>query len=295
MADLMDDGSIAPVERVGEKLRAARLAAGLNLSDVAQTTRIPLRHLDAIEQSQFDSLPSFTYAAGFVRAYARAVGADEAELGNALRSELGRYNEFSHAASYDEVADPARIPPRWLAWTAAALLILFLGGYSLWRSALLDGDTTPPVAPPRPAPAKIATPTPAPALTGPVVLTAREDVWFRIYDRQDKVLFEGIKKKGESYSIPADADTPMIRTGRADQIDVTLGGKALAALGPANRTVKDVVLTAAALNARAADTKATEAGNVPPSASGLRAPAAPTPAVGVPVRPTDATGGAPQP
>ena len=108
-------------------------------------------------------------------------------------------------------------------------------------------------------------------------------------------MFEGIKKKGESYSIPADADTPMIRTGRADQIDVTLGGKALASLGPANRTVKDVVLTAAALTARAADTKATEAGNTSPSAPGLSAPAASTPAGGVPVRPTDATSGAPQP
>ena len=47
-------------ERVGDRLRAARLTAGLDLSDVATKTRIPLRHLTAIEAGDYDLLPSIT-------------------------------------------------------------------------------------------------------------------------------------------------------------------------------------------------------------------------------------------
>lgn len=252
MADLMGDVEAAPVQRVGEKLRAARVEAGLDLSDIAQKTRVPLRHLEAIEESNYGSLPSFTYAAGFVRAYARAVGADEASLGNALRLELGRQTDSGLLIESDDVADPARVPPRWLAWTALFILILFAGGYGFWRSSIATPEPTPaPAAAPRPAAPKPSAP---PAMAaGPVILTALDDVWFRVYDRQDKVLFEGIKKKGESYTVPTDADQPMIRTGRADQIAVSVGGKTLPPLGPAERTVKDVVLTATALTAKPAD------------------------------------------
>lgn len=297
MADMMGDVSADPVERVGERLRAARLAAGLELGEIAQMTRIPLRLLDAIEQGSFETLPSFTYAAGFVRAYARAVGADEVTLGRDLREELGRHAQISQPVESDDVADPARVPPRWLVWTTLVILIVFAGGYAMWRSSLLEiePDAPAPVAvrpaAPKPKPAPVA----AAPLTGPVVLTARDDVWFRVYDRQNKVLFEGIKKKGESYTVPVDADTPMIRTGRADQIDVTLGGTVLPPLGPAERTVKDVVLTAAALTARPAD------GAAPSSGSGSGAgrpavPAAPSPASsGAASGPALTTSGSPQP
>jgi hypothetical protein len=89
----------------------------------------------------------------------------------------------------------------------------------------------------------------APA-TGDVVLTAKETVWARVYDANDKVLFEKEMVAGERYLVPADANNPKIRTGRADLITVTVGGKEVAALGPAERTIKDVGISAAALAAR---------------------------------------------
>lgn len=238
---------------VGTRLRAARQAAGLDLSDVANKTRIPLRHLLAIEDGDFSVLPTFTYAAGFVRAFARAVGADEVSLARELRTELGREGDARTSVQDDDVADPARVPPRWLAWSAAIVLILFAGGYALWRSTLLSVDT-PEMSAPAPAAKPVAKPqvaaTPTALGTGPVVLTATDDVWFRVYDRNDKVLFEGVKKKGEVYAVPADADTPMIRTGRADQLAVTIGGALVPPLGPAETTVKDVVISSAGLAAR---------------------------------------------
>ena len=249
-------------ERVGDRLRAARVKAGLDLADVATRTRIPQRHLAAIESGDYQALPAITYCIGFVKAYARTVGEDEVELARNLRSELGlegREGGMDHA-DYD-AADPARIPPRTLVWSAAAIGALVLALFFAVRNGALDrfgssASEDPAVATAGSAPDGEAAPVkPATPTTGQVVLTATEDVWFRVYDKTDKVLFEGVKKKGEAYEVPADADGPMIRTGRADQIKVTVAGADVPALGPAEKTVKDVGVSAAALTARqAADT-----------------------------------------
>ena len=276
MSDALTDAPMLALDRVGDRLRAARLAAGLNLSDIAEKTRVPLRHLDAIESNDFSTLPSFTYATGFVRAFARIVGEDEVVLIRDLRVELGRDQDSWTAASGDNVADPARIPPKWLAWTAALIMLAFIGGYGLWRSTLFDPQAAEaeqaPVAP-RPAATvrPLAAPTAAPLSTGPVLLMAIEDVWVRIYDKTNKVLFQGILKKGESYPVPPDANGPMIRTGRADQIAVTIGGVSVPALGPANKTLSNVPVSAAALAAQTLS-------NIPISAAALAArPSAPAP------------------
>lgn len=275
MSDALTDAPMLALDRVGDRLRAARLAAGLSLSDIAGKTRVPLRHLEAIESNDFSTLPSFTFATGFVRAFARIVGEDEVTLIRDLRVELGRDQDIWTAASGDNVADPTRIPPKWLAWTAILIMLAFIGGYGLWRSSVFDPQlaevaqapsVSRPAAPARPAAAPAATP----ALpTGPVLLTAIDDVWVRIYDNSDKVLFQGILKKGESYPVPPDANGPMIRTGRADQIAVTIGGVSVPTLGPANQTLSNVPVSAAALAARPAAPAAQNAGpaTAPPTAA----------------------------
>src|SRR3546814_13183396 len=57
---------------------------------------------------------------------------------------------------------------------------------------------------------------------------------------------------GETYTVPADAQNPQILTGRPQALRVTIGGKEVAPLGPADRTITDVGISAAALNARPA-------------------------------------------
>jgi transcriptional regulator with XRE-family HTH domain len=46
---------------VGSQLKAGRERLGLSLSDIAAKTRVPMRHLQSIEQSNFDALPGQTY------------------------------------------------------------------------------------------------------------------------------------------------------------------------------------------------------------------------------------------
>lgn len=263
-------------ERVGDRLRAARMRAGLDLGDIATKTRVPLRHLQAIEAGDFSSFPSLTYCVGFVKAYARSIGEDEEELSRALRVELGDTRLDRRQAQYDaESADPARLPGRTLAWTAAAIALLLVIGYFVWRSQWM---ATPPieqaaqVAPAPPPPTDMSEPAtpPPPSASGAVVLTAKAPVWIRIYDSADKVLFEKEMAAGERYAVPTDANDPKIRTGRAELLSVTIDGREVPPLGPPDRTIKDVGVSAASLVSRPVpDTAAV------PNASATARPAQP--------------------
>ncbi len=250
-----DEGGLFP-QRVGERLRAIRKAAGLDLNDIAGKTRVPMRHLEAIERSDYAALPSITYAIGFARSFARAIGADEIATARDLRAELGRTPTEETGYTPYEPVDPARVPSRLLAWTAAVIAVVLLVGYLVWRSDWFSGD----VQTAQPTPATVRPPAPTtsaatlttPLSSGQVVLTAISPVWLRIYDKADKVLLQKEMAANETFNVPLDADTPMIRTGRPDTLKVTIDGKDVAPLGAPETTIRDVQISAKALLARVA-------------------------------------------
>ena len=272
MSEIEDIG--APGASVGDRLKTARQAQGLSVDDVAARTRIPKRHIESIEQGDWDALPAPTYSIGFARAYAGAVGLDAARIGHDLREHLGPRRRPEQAASYYEPADPARVPPRSL-WLVAGLIALALMvGYGVWRSTLYDEDepvlaaATEQAAPaPRAAPAQ-APAAPAAPITGPVVLTATDEVWLRVYEAGGERLFEGTMTPGQRFEVPQTSTSPKILTGRPDAVRVTVGTTEIPPLGPAERTISDVSLLAPDLLAR-----------VPGDA------ASPAPATSAPARP----------
>jgi cytoskeleton protein RodZ len=248
-------------QSVGERLRILRESAKLDLNDIATKTRIPLRHLQSIERGDYSALPSPTYAMGFTRSYARALDADDAPLIASLRQELGRDDPALRGQLPYEPVDPARVPSRLLAWTAAGLAVLLAIGYGLWRTQYYGSDAVTPVptetaATPPPVAATTGAPAPQPAAaapapaTGDVVLTATAPVWLRIYDAKKVKLLEKEMAVGESYAVPATADNPQILTGRPDGLKVTVGGREVPPLGTADKAIKDVGISAAALAAR---------------------------------------------
>ena len=88
----------ARMDRVGDRLRAAREAKGLELEQVAAETRIPQRHLESIEAGDFASLPSRTYAIGFSRTYARTLDLDEREVLDQVRAYIKDSDDFKQQA-----------------------------------------------------------------------------------------------------------------------------------------------------------------------------------------------------
>jgi len=61
---------------IGSSLKEARLRKGLDLAAAAESTKIRSRHLQALEDEQFDVLPGQTYVRGFLKTYADFLGLD---------------------------------------------------------------------------------------------------------------------------------------------------------------------------------------------------------------------------
>ncbi len=61
----------------GEELRAARVAMGLTLEEVAERTKIHVRYLDALERDDTSAFPSGPFLTGFSRKYRALVGLPE--------------------------------------------------------------------------------------------------------------------------------------------------------------------------------------------------------------------------
>lgn len=247
-----------PLDNTGQRLRRAREAAGITVEQIAAETRIPQRHIETIERGDFGALPSRTYATGFSRTYARAVGLDENTVIAQLRVELGQSSNERMAAPRYEPGDPARVPSRGLVWlSAVAIVLLLIGGYAFYRSYFAPGTGPAPLEQPEQAkpeqarPEQVATTGAAATAKGQVVFTALDDgVWVKFYDRNGRQLMQKQMALNERYVVPVEADGPQVWTGRPNALRITIGGKPVPKLSEDERVVKDVPVSAEALLAR---------------------------------------------
>jgi cytoskeletal protein RodZ len=262
---------VEPPATVGGRLRAAREEQGLSLDDIGRQTRVPVRHLVQIEEGRLQGLPAAPYSAGFVKAYARAVGLDPVALSHDFRADFDRANRDAPRVAYEpyEPADPVRLPPRLLAIVAVVIALLLVAGYAIWRSGLVTGESadararlaaggeentaTTTAATTGAAPAATA-PAAAPVPVGGAVrLTALQPVWFEVTNRATgERLFTRVLDQGKYFDVPATAADPVVKTGRPEAIAVTVGGQPVAPLGEPAHTVSNVSLKAASLLARPA-------------------------------------------
>lgn len=65
----------------GETLRQARTQKNLTLEEAAKDTFILKRHLQALEEENYEALPQATFAKGFATNYAKYLGLDAAAIG----------------------------------------------------------------------------------------------------------------------------------------------------------------------------------------------------------------------
>ena len=70
--DLEDESNAS--EFGGGRLRRSRLRRGLELEQIAETTKISVSYLRCLEEDHYSGLPAPVYVRGFVTAYARCVG-----------------------------------------------------------------------------------------------------------------------------------------------------------------------------------------------------------------------------
>ena len=77
----------------GFHLQTLRMKKGISLEAVSRETRISLDILRALEQEDYSRLPAEVYVKGFLRAYARTVGADGDALVEHYQQRLKSYHK----------------------------------------------------------------------------------------------------------------------------------------------------------------------------------------------------------
>ncbi|HEX2883367.1 MAG TPA: RodZ domain-containing protein [Candidatus Limnocylindria bacterium] len=123
------------VHKLGEVLRAAREAKGVDLPRVERETKIRERYLSALERGEYRELPGAVYTKGFLRNYGAYLGLDPEYLIDLYRLET--------APSGPERQSQA-VPPRPLAARrarafvvtpaaiGAAILTILVGAFVVW-------------------------------------------------------------------------------------------------------------------------------------------------------------------
>ncbi len=163
MSETQDKADIGrkPAARLGAHLRETRLELGWELPDLAASLRIRREYLEAIEEGRMSDLPGTTYALGFVRSYASALGLSGNQVAARFRAETDDINRKP------PLSFPAPVPQRGVPAGALMLLglVILAGAYAGWywvsdhRST--PAETVPPI-PDRLAPPMAAKPPPSP-------------------------------------------------------------------------------------------------------------------------------------
>jgi len=143
---------------LGPYLRGLREAKGMSLDDIARSTRVGRRHLEALESDTFTELPAPVFVKGFIRAYCEFLDSSSDEA-------LGLYRETTgEPAAPHGPLRPLLAPRTRRAGPLAISIILFIAlGASLFalRLGLQSSRKDSVSAPAKEEARKAATPAPA--------------------------------------------------------------------------------------------------------------------------------------
>jgi cytoskeleton protein RodZ len=245
---------------IGNTLREARLRRGLDILDCEAETKIRSKYLRAMEDEQFDLMPTPTYVRGFLKSYAEFLDLDGQLVLDEYESRFGEYDQpyelsgRTPRAAREPRAErrPARRPGpsqrrhRRRRRTELQLLWLAIGG--VMAVALLvwlgvgSGDSPAPLAqPPAAAPDPAAAPT-APAAEPdtasqegpvrvkkiPIVLAGSGTIgsWVQVRggDSGGRVVFERILTPGQVKEFRV-VEGIWVRAANPSQLTVTVNGR----------------------------------------------------------------------
>ena len=229
---------------LGSKLKQARESRQLTLREIEWATKIRADFLQALEEEQFDRLPSATHARGFLRSYARYLELDADALVDDFNHSSGSAREIvsTRPAVRPRRRDVAVTPGMIVA--VAMLVLVAVFGWYLFRqfqkyqalnaanagvSPQLHLSQLPsptPTLAPSPSPSPSASPSPAGVVVG-VRLDA--DAWLSI-DVDGKPSPEtgpGRTFAAGSTLTFTGTQTVQVFTGRAAHTFITLNGRDL--------------------------------------------------------------------
>lgn len=320
----------AEAARVGEALREARITLGASVEDMAERLRINRRYIHALEEGRLKDLPGPAYAVGFVRSYAAALGLDADEAVRRFRDVTGGAGAKNGDLVFPEPVPSRGVPAGALVAAGVVVAIgAYVAWFNWSGSGDRVVDAVPPVparlaeVAPNPTPRQrdvagqggaptTGTPAPSQAAAAPVppqpavppapatpaapvdtsiVLRARGEAWVQVRDtRANQNIYDRVMRGGDSWQVPA-REGLVLTTGKAENLDIVVGGEVSTALAGATGVRRGIALEAERLRPAAG---AETAPARPAAAASSQAPA-PRPAPATAPAPTGAAAPGVQP
>ncbi len=236
---------------LGQELRRERELRGISLREIADSTRISLRYLQAIEEDNLDLVPGAFFIRAILRTYAKCIGIDEHQV-------LNKYQEMlSFAERHQEKESGDKTPPRelprvftWkrMRWVAAAIAVIAIGLVLLHifsmspeeePATLQETDlpaSIPVVIPESPAEATIED------FRGLLLrFDFIEETWLHVYADGESI-WDGIKAVGESLEVTAEREI-LLYIGNTGGFGLTINGQKAEAFGPQGAVRQDIRIT----------------------------------------------------
>lgn len=116
----------------GDTLRQARESNGWSLAEVALKLNLTTTSLGNLEAGAFDKLPGHTFARGYIRAYAKLLGIDQAILVQEFDQFTGTDSQGSNVHGLGRIEEPVRVSHTILRIVSLLLLIAVIGGGFVW-------------------------------------------------------------------------------------------------------------------------------------------------------------------
>ena len=151
---------------LGQQLKQAREEKGVSLHEIAESTHIGVRFLQAIENDAYDVLPGGVFNRAFVRKFAKEVGFDEEQAVNLYEEQLeeqGGEPERNYQLGVEEFdARPTSGNGLLLSFVALIVLgALIYAAYQYFTPSSSEAGSVSSLASPSPAPTSAETPSTA--------------------------------------------------------------------------------------------------------------------------------------
>ncbi len=215
---------------VGTILRGARNRRKVELSEVEAATRIRLRYLRAIEDEEWDVLPSGFYTRGFIRTYASFLGLDGDRLVDDYRESVEPWHRADPARSQPEEERAPTAPRGILLACLAVLAVVAVAVAAIVAFPTGGGGGPSPARPDREVlrghavPSRAKAP-PPPSKSGVTVrLTASAEVWACLLNAKGKPLVNGLILKAGAEEGPFHSGSFTVSFGNGE-VKMLIDGK----------------------------------------------------------------------
>jgi transcriptional regulator with XRE-family HTH domain len=237
------------MDSVGQELKKERELRGISLKEIADTTKINIRYLRALEEDKFDLLPGKFFIKSIIKSYARYIGLEEETILDHFHQTLLQKTEEQIEQDEDKAITPTEVPRKFkIFFRTAGYFIIFIVALGIiiilirsrnsvsLNEIILPTELVSSETPPKPVINNIF-----PYKRMILEMRFHQKTWIKIFS-DGKLYFTGLKYPGEQTSLSAN-DAFLIHIGNAGGFSYRINGVAGKSLGRSGQVIKNLRIT----------------------------------------------------